>query len=151
MDRAIDRDKLGDLLERVKAAAGPDRELDAQICIALQPPVILEHWLSSTPRTDLYPALWESCGNGYVQHPNWGYKSQSYKCTASVDAALALVERVLPERVCDTHGARRGALCSAVLTEDSANPRIDVGVGHTRPIAIIVCLITALLAQEQSK
>lgn len=75
-------DELSALLERVTAAVGPDRELDTDICVTL-------HQYSD----DGYASFGRHYPVGYyvVQQ---GIAS-AY--TASLDAALALVERVLPE------------------------------------------------------
>lgn len=91
---------MSDLLERVEAATGPDRVLDAELCCRFAPPVIMEHWLSNTPRR-LDPTLWRPEHGGYVQHPDWFHpygagKSQSPAYTSSIDATLGLVDRLMP-------------------------------------------------------
>ncbi len=64
------------LLDRLRAAKGPDRELDAEIAHALGQTV--------TYSTEIHP---QPCGDDGCYLPEW---------TASLDAALALAERVLP-------------------------------------------------------
>lgn len=95
---------LSELLERVEKASGPDRELDAELCLALGDfPQIQVSWTGGPFRSDL-DGGWRlrPQSKGYVEHPLWidswgrpiGAQAKPY--TASVDAALALVERVLP-------------------------------------------------------
>src|SRR5690554_4343906 len=64
-----------ELLDKVKAATGPDRELDLDLAKALVPDVLVMRQRDDNTGADPYTY--------------WEY-------TASVDAALALVERVLP-------------------------------------------------------
>lgn len=130
------------LIERVRNATGPDRELDRAIQKAL----------------DIGPTSFTQ-----DEFNHW-----PLRFTASVDAALALVERVLP-------GWRYGVSCHSIrdgLYEDGPHagrpkhadgfrahvtersplrPMPNIADAKTAPIAILVCLLTALLAQEQSK
>lgn len=80
---------MRDLLERVKAATGPDRELDAEIEVAAR-------WLEAA-RIGIKPeyrAPWRANRAGMVGDGHIDYLAPTF--TASLDAALALVERVLP-------------------------------------------------------
>lgn len=92
---------LLDLAAKVEAGEGADRGLDALICSSVAPPRIMEHWLSVTARY-LDPTLWYVSGRGYVSHPHWvdgggdPGKAQAPNYTASLDAVVALLERVLP-------------------------------------------------------
>lgn len=78
---------LTDLLARVEAATGPDRELDADICTALLDPKREKNywnWQASRPQ-------------GSPHKPEADYwKGRAPKLTASLDAATALIERCLP-------------------------------------------------------
>ncbi|MGX9980647.1 hypothetical protein [Methylobacterium fujisawaense] len=77
---------LKGLLERVKAAEKADRQLDRDICKALLPAEKERgyyNWLGMRPKGENLPASAYWVNNSYV-------------VTASVDAALALMERVLP-------------------------------------------------------
>ena len=105
------------LLERVEAATGPDREIDTEIARAFG-------W---TP-PGINPALWEG-----KETPSWwatpGFGMPAY--TSSLDAAIALVERVLPGwswhamnkdqeendpyKLRDTPRAHRGAVCARTV------------------------------------
>lgn len=64
--------ELSELIARLEAARGPDRELDADLS---------EHF-----------------GGVFYQHPSWSVQTYvtAAPLTASIDAALALVERLLP-------------------------------------------------------
>ena len=116
---------LNELLERVKKATGPDKELDADILKALG----FHAWAGrmSYPK----PPIWVDFGGSDI--------------TASVDASLALVERRLPntmKRVCDDdNGDPRAEL----VTETMGYAREH---GATWPLAILAALLSALIAQE---
>lgn len=99
-----------DLLERVKAATGPDRKLDGDIAYTLGLPQ--EFFNSFSKDVDGYPfpgftpeaVDGPDCFDG----PIWGGGGRTWEApqfTASIDAALALVERLLPgEAVSFLHG-----------------------------------------------
>lgn len=100
---SVDVDVLTGLLDRVQAAEGPDRLLDAEVCIALSDfPQINVSWTGGPFRTDLDEGWRVQGRNGYVEHPQWvmgdgrliGAQAKLY--TASMDAALALMHRALP-------------------------------------------------------
>jgi hypothetical protein len=81
---------LQELLSRVEKAEGPDRELDREICLAARENV------STDPLS------------GFVWRPNGGGGwSDVPDLTASLDAALALVERVLPGSYVELSGPRK--------------------------------------------
>lgn len=106
------------LLERVKAATGPDRNLDA----------MLHHWALSGVGT--------------------GYYADSPSYTASIDAALALTERVLPGR----EWLKKSPKVISVyrpLTEQEDAAKVWAkhydGTGATIPLAILAAALTALI------
>lgn len=70
---------IAELLERVEGATGPDRELDAALCATLR--------FGGDERCVRYPKTWTRVGQIRDWVPVY---------SASLDAALALVERVLP-------------------------------------------------------
>ena len=133
---------MDDLLERVKAADGPDRELDCKIAYVTN---YLVYGMSAPFRSycDVHDLKW-----GEVVHHANSYQSILYhnlpRFTASVDAALALVERLLPgsmKRVFDNpdDGSSRAEIVSA-------DGVIGRGDHDTWPLAILAALLTALQA-----
>ena len=73
------------LLERVMAAMGPDRELDADIARVGGYGRVAQEWVRDRPEWFAWEA--DSRSGPWIVLPDY---------TASVDASLALVERVLP-------------------------------------------------------
>ena len=77
-----------ELLARVQKATGPDREIDVAIMAACfewakaEPPYYAPHCVGDEPI--------------YWHAPSWLRKRPCPELTGSIDAALALVERVLP-------------------------------------------------------
>lgn len=135
---------LNELLERVKAATGPDRELDRDICIALQ------YGGENS----------EGAANVRVD-PEWGddndliFEIGAEECcnpipelTASIDAALALAERVLPgwEIALGTCGLNN---CPwACLTEPEEPFRGFAADAPTMELAFIEALLQALTKER---
>lgn len=80
---------MTDLITRLSKLDAPDREVDALIEVAVrrieaaQSGLAEEHW-----------ANWQASPDGTVYDPHTRYSSKPF--TASVDAAIALAERVLP-------------------------------------------------------
>jgi hypothetical protein len=128
----MDRETLIALRERVVAATGPDRELDIQISRALG------------VEADWHGEL-DSLGYNHIR----GFCALGMQpLTASIDAALALVERVLPGRhkdlyIDDTGGARfcLGRMTSSFVQDRATSPCI----------AILAALLSALIAKETAR
>lgn len=116
----------GELLAKVKAAVGPDRELDAAVYRAFAEKDADAHWF--TFRNGVYYTN-DTCP----------------PVTASIDGALALVERVLPGTHVSLFQYERWQ-CDFLMSEDGewwhdANaPRGDAA---TAPLAILAALLTA--------
>lgn len=89
---------LSSLRERVIAADGPDRELDAAVWWALEKSVANKAFFTGAmglPRSaDEMPDAFASLPRGLGRE---GVIVLSPKLTASLDAVVALVERMLPE------------------------------------------------------
>jgi len=128
----MSRGELTELLERVKKAEGPDRELGEAVVRALG----FHAWAGRMRYRDADGIRWWDFGSSEV--------------TASVDAALALVERVLPgwkyrldqypDRVeCNLGQWRQGF---GLYGDD-----FD-GTALTAPLAILAALLTALISQS---
>lgn len=116
---------LSELIERVRAATGPDRELDA---------AVLKHfgfhsWIGRMSYHDA--PLWIDFGSSEI--------------TASIDAAIALAERVLPGRALVVRNSGYAEL------QHPRNRRFDsFAHGHTPAIAITLATLLALQSQEPS-
>jgi hypothetical protein len=149
MDRSAKHGDLADLLARVEAAEGPNFELECSIFEALAMPT---EWFGS-PVTSHF-----RMGGGYGFNTSDGFrhldclKAPAY--TASLDAALALVERVKPG-----WGVRMDIHPGS--TEASVEPRwksLDVPRDQsfwaatlpTPALALLAALLKALIAEAAS-
>lgn len=128
-------EQLASLLERVNAAAGPDRELDGRLFVGLKLDPSLSN-LSNHPGHIL---------DGSRNH----HTVPAY--TASIDAAVALVERVHPWNPWfDIKGCQPrkdgspGALW-VVAMDGAVECRAP-----TLPLAILAALLDALVVREAS-
>jgi len=86
---------LAELLERVKAATNASQELDACIMAALAAPQ------GSYVEKSRFNGVWcvYEAGGRLWEKRGW-WREGGWPVTASLDAALALVERVLPDGEC---------------------------------------------------
>jgi hypothetical protein len=140
---------LHELLERVKAASGPDRELDAAIHMAVLP----DDFASKIMRGDYATHSWRlgSGGVSYVSPNSGGTSGGSHPVaayTASIDAAVALIERVLPGcewDVSTASGGRAGYEVEIVRPHGGAWTR----PGPTPPLALIAALLEAKIAEDK--
>lgn len=132
--------ELKELIERVKAATGPDRELDAFIGWHV------DGWASSICPEPQHVALMVSKN---------GLPVPTY--TASVDAALILAERLCPDlvikftRIGDGSGMLQ--ITEAWRSESGDQVVDDMSPLDPMPgaIAIILALLTALDQKEENK
>jgi hypothetical protein len=120
---------IEELVGRVEAATGPDRKLDLLIAQTLVPDVVVLR------RND------DDTGN--EPHTYWEY-------TASVDAALALAERLLPGLFCYEFGWQASALTEVshdaqLHFTNGEPPMIETSMAdaHTLPLAIILATLRA--------
>lgn len=132
-----DRDDIASLLERVKAATGPDRDLDRSI------------WRHFNPRpagrvSDV--VLPQGFGKGALNDA----LDPTPMLTGSIDAALALVERLMPDWGVQTMSPAGGeyAACNMWLPPPDGGPkalwRRSSGKSVTLPLAILAALLTSL-------
>lgn len=122
---------LRPLLDRLKAVTGPDEELD----------VAITAWMHNAsykrypPTDDFGPKnRWQFWSKDGAHFLGSEHKIKVQPLTASVDAALALVERVLP-------GQWKQILANAFIWlnhEDGTLPGL--------PLAILIALLTAMEA-----
>ena len=117
------------ILERLKAATGPDRELDFWISARAWDP---SHHTDAELQADIDLVGIEGM---VIDKP----------FTSSVDAALALVERLLPDSRGDVHWGNRGAKAS-VLCSDGSRTYHE---GATPSLAILKSLFTALAKESK--
>ncbi|MDP3492782.1 MAG: hypothetical protein Q8R82_06675 [Hyphomonadaceae bacterium] len=132
--------ELSELLARVEAASGPDRGIDARIYAAL---------------VNTYPHLNDLVASRQKAHPNedaWKLGAVDWRVkpyTASVDAALALVERVLPDHDWIVEGGKSGsnAVLLARVAEDDG-PNAHTAQQATPALAICAALLLALASTQ---
>lgn len=129
-----------ELLERVEAATGPDRELDRDILKALPTP------------TDGWGSVWP-------EHITWDsltlLSPWAAPITASIDAAVALVEKMLPGRDVNLEIGNVGAdrVTDAYISgadgyfEEPKTPDAH-GYGITPALALCAALLRALAAKD---
>jgi hypothetical protein len=127
---------LPDLLAGVEAAEGPDREIDAEIAVALSGDP--EAWVvNPSPQSIFGPvAGWWRTGD------DKSHDAPTY--TASLDAALGLVERVLPGFWWDLD-CRGWAHIGPEYRPLNMPPG---SWGKTPALAILSALLKALIAKE---
>ena len=132
---------LTSLLSRVRAASGPDRELDADICAHLYGGARVSFDYNIQVREDPKGMLVETDAElGSPPH-----------ITTSIDAAVALVERVLPGA--NTVGVEKNPKGATAYVA-----RNYVHSGHwmtevdaaTPPLAILAALLSALEQKEST-
>lgn len=131
---------LPDLIEALQAAEGPSRELDVAILAVCfpewakpEPPFYAPHCVGDEPI--------------YFHAPNWMRKRECPELTASLDAATALVERLLPGAFVTLRFKVRGAYHHADIEWDEAE--MDVQANNAPSLALALVL-AALKAKEAS-
>ncbi|KQZ49762.1 hypothetical protein ASD54_12560 [Rhizobium sp. Root149] len=153
-----------DILTRLRKATGADRELDAEIAVfARWHPYGPEHWLNRSPE-----AAFSILSAGRVNfslpdetEPRGGWVVPSF--TDSIDASLALVERMLPGwggligigtgtsiHTADLWSEARAHQNSE---EEEENPLVGEdahGEHRCLPIAVLIALFTALQEKENT-
>lgn len=135
---------LQGLLERVEGAGGPDRELDADLMIQFEAPGSVKVKQKTGGWTTAHPKY----AKGAMNYMIVGKTKYPDQYTSSVDAALALVERVLPEWQVYMEVLRpANGGCRA-----SVEPNLASGWrrGATLPLAILSALLRALIAKDPS-
>jgi hypothetical protein len=136
------------LLERVKAAKGPDRELDVMLADVLdvEPDPPLSCTFRQYVRLHSSPAKVAENANSHHNILNTALP----RYTASIDAALALVERKLPGTMRAVGSMEFGPFCRLVVPNDDGgfiDGYHEVLDAKTEPLAIIAALLTALIAK----
>lgn len=131
---------FNELLERFRSATGPDRELDGLIEVEARRQEAYAIGLDDSQR-----AYWQTNAAGMVFEGGTIYAAPGF--TASIDASLALVERMLPntmKRVCDDEN---GDPRAELVTETLGYAREH---GATWPLAILAALLSAIISKERT-
>ena len=149
---------LTELRERAERATGGSRELDARIWHALHPTqqVTLDHGKATGPgrhRPARHGPLSQFPIDGWEDWKSVALHIGATEITASIDAALALVEAKLPGYCVlmafnSTKARARADIHSEPL--GSVGTWTDGGNGATLALAILSALLRALEAKEQS-
>ena len=135
---------LEGLLERVNAAKGPDREIDARIWCHFEGKRFKEAWTGYRETTQVYytePPGRKLC----VSQPD-----AIAPVSSSVDAALGLVERMLPgcDWFIEMSRDYRQPYRVLVARDDYCSEAAD----HlTAPLCILAALLTALIEQRKAE
>ena len=121
-----DPSTLRALLERVKSATGPDTRLDLAVHMALHPSDFPDRW------------SWDD--------------DRPLRITASLDAALALVERVMPGCFWDLerdyiYDAGHLAPRSVARVRVAMTARLHVQVGATPALALLAAMLEAQIME----
>lgn len=114
---------LVNLIERLEKAIGPDRELDWRIAEKFDIP---ERW----PTSALWPPFM----------PKSKYDKSIPAYSASIDAAVALVERVLPGW---TWTLDSGSSTATLWEQDSAPEHLHQVRGATPSLALCLAILRA--------
>lgn len=139
---------MRELIERLEKADAGSRELDGQI-------EVVARWVMAA-RAGLAPehrARWKSGRLGQVYDGNTGYDAQPV--TTSLDAALALAERVLPgwlweaTTITTTIGGIRKPLAVVVDPEGENDDVRTFGTAATPALAFCIAILRALRTTEQ--
>lgn len=156
-----------DLIERVKAATEPDRELDAELyCmdkgydfLALARGTETYGQFATSlddrvvnPHTRIMPGhlVFQLRGEIDPRRENRTQMMGSFTAyTASIDAALALVERCLPGWAIEQVGWGNGLVIASIGNFSSGEDyRAGLGESTTAPLAILTALLLALQSNE---
>lgn len=143
---------LSALRDRILAATGPDRELDALICAHFRigpvedPPGWVTNWageFGAHPRFPGKVALLHTDGT-----PGMHWTSQSY--TGSIDAALALVGAKLPDWRWSLDKMRDGK-CRAFFIKGDDMGSAETATAYAPATALAICgaLLTVLSEQGE--
>lgn len=137
---------LNELLERVKAATGPDKDIDVALLHLWEPTHEALRSYDERYQTELRDgvfSVWKTDG-GYsasVPFPRF---------TSSIDAALALVERVLPGCEYEATNLYHVAMVSLPMNMSMVmDPQTARREDNNMPLTILSALLQALISQEQ--
>lgn len=129
---------LDGLVERLKAANGPDRDIDA---------LIAGNLLSKEVKREPNKRTWRMGHKQTKTRP-----SEPWVClpsyTHSVDAALVLLEHVLPAWTWTVEKTWRMYACILISQDNEDGKGVVVESAPTPAIAILLATLSALQSQE---
>ena len=134
------------LLARVEAATGPDRKIDAAIAVTIDggPKSFTSDDAPDRTRGSYGAGIW------FTDADNYHVLSKTVRCaaliTASIDAAVALIERVLPEWIWDVTSTGT----SWIMAGDESDLHVPAK-GATPALAILAAIFRALIHIEEGR
>lgn len=155
----LSHEVLSGLRERIKAATGPDRKIDCEIEAA----IIHRERFVVVPPPFYDPERYFCNPDPSVDWIGYDLLNTAPRYTASIDAALALVERMLPgwkwgvssiavrtgEKTAEGYPRYGEGFRAHVTAVSALRPMPSIGEAPTAPLAILLALLTAL--QENTK
>lgn len=132
---------IKELIERLEKAACQDRELDVAIAVAIDGYVL--------EKRERDRKLWlyrEESGPRYYgrKDPEYGVSGEYPRLTSSIDATVALCERVLPEANCYGAAKDKTGWTAFVSRNNVASGHWLVEAeGPTAPIALLLAILRA--------
>lgn len=129
--RESQKSRLDDLLARVEAATGADRELDCDLFVAT----------AESPFVNYYPDCVLAVLGGFRARVEI---NEVATYTSSIDAALALVERMIPGAIWTVKHLGEGEYAADVGSSDFNEPMYGSEVVKTPTLAILSALLRAL-------
>jgi hypothetical protein len=129
--------ELSELLERVRKATGPDRKIDAAIARLFDLPICIE--------PDCLPDVMRRI---LARMDEGGDDPEVNAYTASIDAALALVERVLPGWSWSVGVNENHQFPQVVMARSHPTNKVVTVEGATPALAILAALMAALANAE---
>ena len=132
---------MTDLITRLSKLDAPDREVDAEIEVAVRRIEAARSGLAEE-----YWANWQASPDGTVYDPHTRYSSNPY--TASVDAVIALAERVLPGKARKIVWQEGKAI--VVISQAARLHVVATTIVQTHSSAAIAACIALLRAKEAS-
>lgn len=135
----------GEIVERLEKLTAPDRELDCLIAYAsdLRAPEAID--VSWRERVDRF-GLAEAVGAADRSQNIWSSIVPLY--TASIDAAVALVEKMLPGWIWGAGNSSIASYCAQVRRMGVIEPDHRYEFGPTPAIALLIALFRALTVNE---
>jgi len=143
---------LSDLRARVAEARGPDRILDRDICIALNYVGVTGASADPAhiPENLRYDPDWDEEDDLIYEFDGREWCTEAEKLTASLDACVALAERVLPG--CYWHVERTGPATGEAIVIRPGHADDAASVEAATPaLAMLDAILAALEARQQQK